>query len=184
MLQIDKIILEQRHLSQHHTRTTTSSINTATCRECVIDLAITIKMASTTSLFVLPTTHSKPHRFDYLLPKPSSLFRPCTSSTLETSVTFLDSPDKGSIKYSIESLHTIRQDAAIMTDRTRVLASQRAEHRKNLANYTKQRAARKSQPQQKVEEVPATAAVASTSQLNVSGLNLDDQPSPHDHFYL
>ena len=127
-------------------------------------------MAPSTSLSVLPTTHTKAHRFDCFLSKPSSLFRPHTSSQLAKSSSILDSPDEPTSRYSIEALLAINRDSGTMTERTRVLAAQKAEHRRNLANYANQRAARKEQPQK--EGVHASTARASTPPLNVSGQDM------------
>lgn len=123
-------------------------------------------MAPSTSLSVLPTTHTNPHRFDCFLPKPSSLFGPHTSSQLVKSSSILDSPDERTFRYSIEALLAINRDSGTMTERTRVLAAQKAEHRRNLANHANQRAARKEQSQK--EGVHASTARASTPPLNVS----------------
>ena len=120
-------------------------------------------MAPSTSLSVFPITHNKPHLFDFL-PKSSSLFRPYTSPQLVTSPFILDSPDEGTLKYSIEALLAINQVTAIMTARTRVLAARKAEHKRNLANYANQRAARKDQLQKK----DAATTRASTPPLDVS----------------
>lgn len=125
-------------------------------------------MAPSSSSYVLPTTHTNPHRFDRFLPKPSSLFGPYTSPQLVTSSSILDLPDEGTFKYSIEALLAINQDTAIMTGRTGVLAAQKAEHRRNLANYANQRAARKDQTQKK----DAATTRASTPPLNVSGQDM------------